>query len=85
MLPTYIVSRIPIFASVRTKKTNGNEKMHPFTDKDLPSCQDVKDFWQEIKQDSRPIIVYGTGNGADKLSEYLSLYGREISDFFAPS
>ena len=57
--------------------------MYPFTDKDLPSCQDVKDFWQEIKQDSRPIIVYGTGNGADKLSEYLSLYGREISDFFA--
>ncbi len=57
--------------------------MRLFTIHDLPLPSAACDFWQEIAKDSRPIVVYGTGNGADKLALYLAERGREIADFFA--
>lgn len=40
-------------------------------------------FWQTVRASDRPLLVYGMGNGADKLVDRLSLIGREVSDFFA--
>ncbi len=57
--------------------------MRLLTINDLPSPGAACDFWQKIAADPRPIVVYGTGNGADKLAMYLAKRGREISDFFA--
>ena len=49
----------------------------------LPSFDFNEDFWCEIQRETRPIVLYGMGNGADKLIERLSLLGKEVSDFFA--
>ncbi|MBO7196285.1 MAG: FkbM family methyltransferase [Clostridia bacterium] len=40
-------------------------------------------MWTELKNESRPIVVYGMGNGADKLFDRLSVYGITVSDVFA--
>ena len=40
-------------------------------------------FWDFARQSERPILVYGMGNGADKLTDRLALLGREVSDYFA--
>ena len=39
--------------------------------------------WQNVMASERPILVYGMGNGADKLAERLASLGREVSDYFA--
>ncbi len=31
-----------------------------------------QDIWQELRQTSRPVIIYGTGNGADKIMDELA-------------
>jgi len=49
----------------------------------LPSVDFKEDFWSEIQKETRPIVLYGMGNGADKLIERLSVFGKEVSDFFA--
>ena len=49
----------------------------------LPPFDFDGDFWQEIQREGRPIVLYGMGNGADKLVERLSALGKEVSDFFA--
>jgi FkbM family methyltransferase len=49
----------------------------------LPSCDLEEDFWVSIARETRPIVVYGMGNGADKLTYRLSLCGKEVADFFA--
>ncbi len=41
------------------------------------------DMWDSIAAESRPVVVYGMGNGADKLISRLEKYGVEIADFFA--
>jgi len=40
-------------------------------------------MWDSLKTESRPIVVYGMGNGADKLLLRLEEYGITVSDFFA--
>ena len=50
---------------------------------DLPKYPVTVDMWDNIKRESRPIVVYGMGNGGDKLVKRLSLYGVTVSDFFA--
>ena len=55
----------------------------PYKKCDLPEYPLRSDMWDELKNETRPIIVYGMGNGADKLAARLSLIGKEISDFFA--
>ncbi len=49
----------------------------------LPEYPAKTDMWEELKKDKRPIVVYGMGNGADKLISRFEKYGIAISDFFA--
>lgn len=49
----------------------------------LPEYPCVRDMWDELAAESRPIVVYGMGNGADKLIKRFEQYGIKISDFFA--
>ncbi len=49
----------------------------------LPSPDVSEDFWSNIRREERPIVVYGMGNGGDKLVSRLSLYGVSVADFFA--
>ena len=41
------------------------------------------DFWKEIAQKNKPLLMYGMGNGADKIIYYLNRYGISVDDFFA--
>lgn len=50
---------------------------------DLPSYPVAEDMWDALASEKRPIVVYGMGNGADKLIERFAKYGITISDFFA--
>lgn len=40
-------------------------------------------LWDNLKKEIRSIIVYGTGNGADKLFDLCEHYGIEIDALFA--
>ena len=55
----------------------------PYTDFNLPSYPCTCDMWDALCIEHRPIVVYGMGNGADKLIRRFEKYGIEISDFFA--
>ncbi len=50
---------------------------------EFPSFPCEYDMWDAVKAEKRPIVVYGMGNGADKLISRLEKYGVEIADFFA--
>ena len=41
------------------------------------------DLWQYLSESDKKIVIYGMGNGADKIINVCSRYGIEISDFFA--
>ena len=41
------------------------------------------DLWHYLASSGRPIVMYGMGNGADKIIAVCEKYGVEISDFFA--
>lgn len=41
------------------------------------------DLWSYLKEASRPIVMYGMGNGADKILAALDERGLAVSDFFA--
>lgn len=49
----------------------------------LPSYPVLEDMWDKLKEETRPIIVYGMGNGADKLFDRLNKYGVTPADIFA--
>ena len=49
----------------------------------LPEYPCKEDIWEKLKREKRPIVVYGMGNGADKLIERFEKYNIEITDFFA--
>lgn len=49
----------------------------------LPDYPLDSDMWDELRCESRPIVVYGMGNGADKLFERLEKYGIIPADIFA--
>ncbi len=49
----------------------------------LPEYPFGDDIWKKLKKETRPIVVYGMGNGADKLITQLEKYGVCVSDFFA--
>ncbi len=40
-------------------------------------------MWQYLKTAKKPIVMYGTGNGADKIFSVLDRLGIEVSDIFA--
>ena len=41
------------------------------------------DLWQYLSKSDKKIVMYGMGNGADKIIGVCDSYGIEISDFFA--
>lgn len=41
------------------------------------------DLWSYLTSTKKTVVMYGMGNGADKILEVCSRYGIEISDFFA--
>lgn len=49
----------------------------------LPDHPVLTDMWQELKEEKRPIMVYGMGNGADKLFAKFEEYGISVSEVFA--
>ena len=49
----------------------------------LPEYPCKSDMWDVLSKEERPIVVYGMGNGADKLVERFEKYNIKISDFFA--
>lgn len=55
----------------------------PYMNCVLPEYPCRSDMWDELSRESRPIVVYGMGNGADKLIERFDRYGIKIADFFA--
>lgn len=42
-----------------------------------------QDLWQYLKSTSKPIVLYGMGNGADKIINVLNDYGIEFKGVFA--
>ena len=42
-----------------------------------------QDLWQYLQSTDKPIVMYGMGNGADKIIERLDKLNIEVSDFFA--
>lgn len=49
----------------------------------LPPTPFGADMWQRLKESDTPILIYGMGNGADKLFERLASLGRVPSAVFA--
>lgn len=41
------------------------------------------DLWTHLKNSEKPILIYGMGNGADKIISYFEEYGIEYKDVFA--
>ena len=41
------------------------------------------DVWQKLKSTKKPIVLYGMGNGADKILSVMDTYGVKAADFFA--
>ena len=41
------------------------------------------DMWQTLRMATKPIVMYGMGNGADKILAVFSELGIEVADFFA--
>ncbi|MBQ9066579.1 MAG: FkbM family methyltransferase [Clostridia bacterium] len=46
------------------------------------SLKETEDLWTRLRRESRPILLYGTGDGADKLFRALDYYGISVSDIF---
>ena len=44
---------------------------------------DTPDVWQRLQMEARPLVVWGMGNGADKLLSAFEKYGLEVADFMA--
>lgn len=45
--------------------------------------KDVTDIWSRLENETRPIVLYGTGNGADKIVDILENIGVKISGIFS--
>lgn len=42
-----------------------------------------EDLWEYLKKTEKPIVLYGMGNGADKILAVMAARGIECADFFA--
>ena len=49
----------------------------------LPTYPVLEDIWEKLKNEHRPIMVYGMGNGADKLFERFGRLGIQVCEVFA--
>lgn len=43
----------------------------------------TKELWQTLREEGKPIVLYGMGNGADKIISVLESKGMEHADVFA--
>ena len=43
----------------------------------------TKELWSELRESGKPIVLYGMGNGADKIISVLESKGMEYADVFA--
>lgn len=43
----------------------------------------MQDIWQRLKSEKKPILLYGTGNGADKIMNELDRLNIKVSGVFA--
>ncbi len=55
----------------------------PYKLNNLPDYPAKEDVWDVLKKEKRPIVIYGMGNGADKLFLQFEKYGIEAADLFA--
>ena len=53
------------------------------TDFSLPTYPASSDVWLTLKSETRPILVYGMGNGADKLFTRFEKEGIRVAEVFA--
>ncbi len=49
----------------------------------LSFIKETKSCWQALKEETRPVYVYGMGNGAEKIMAVFSEYGINVKGFFA--
>ena len=47
------------------------------------NIKNYPDLWRYLQNTDKKILLYGMGNGADKILSVAQRYGIEISDFFA--
>ena len=43
----------------------------------------TQSFWKIIENSGKPIVLYGTGDGADKILDYCSAHKIKVTDIFA--
>lgn len=55
----------------------------PYKSFNLPDYPATTDMWDQLKNEKRPIMVYGMGNGADKLFERFASLNISVSEVFA--
>ncbi len=48
-----------------------------------PTLVNLPDVWQILRCEARPLVIYGMGNGADKLIERLAAIGKKPAAIFA--
>lgn len=44
---------------------------------------EIRDIWTSLKNEHRPIVLYGTGNGADRIIDILAAENIKISGIFS--
>lgn len=44
---------------------------------------ETQDCWERMRTCGKPVVLYGMGNGADKILSVMERYGIEAADFFA--
>lgn len=49
----------------------------------LSFISEKKSCWQSLKEETRPLYIYGMGNGAEKIMAVFKEYGIEVKGFFA--
>ncbi|MDD6824762.1 MAG: FkbM family methyltransferase [Oscillospiraceae bacterium] len=49
----------------------------------LSFIKETKSCWQVLKEETRPIYIYGMGNGAEKIMAVFNKYGIGVKGFFA--
>lgn len=49
----------------------------------LELLNEKENVWDYLSKSDKPIAVYGTGNGAQKIMETLEAHGGKVSDIFA--
>lgn len=49
----------------------------------LETLKEKMNIWDYLAKSEKPIVIYGMGNGADKIIDTLEKYGTKVSDIFA--